>query len=339
MRMHHLLTTILITLFCGQVYAAELPEEAQKMLADLGAPEVQQQNNGKLFRCVFGGTKRVTVSLLGNATIFTADYNNCREPGSTRDGHDEIMVQNGEIIGSSSKRSINGELFDAAQNNDSAKVRELIGRKADVNYSEEISWENQRTIDGWTPMMWAALNGNTEMMTLLLKAGAWVNHLNGDVVNALWIASSSGRVETVKQLLKNRAYINNRNFEDVTPLMAAAMRGHYDVVNCLLGAKASINLVHKEGDSALMFALARSHTKVAQRLIDAGANINIRNKHGVTALMIAIAEGNEEIALKLLDNKADLAVKTDSGMTALDIALAKGNTKIAERIKQVQTSL
>lgn len=338
MSFHHFLTTILITFFCGQVYAAELPEEAQKMLADLGTPDVQQQNNGKLFRCVFGGTKRVTVSLLGNATIFTADYNNCRETGSTRDGHYEIMVQNGEIIGSKAERSINGELFDAVRDSDTAKVRKLIASKADVNYSESISGENHRSIDGWTALMWASSNGNNEIMPLLLKAGAWVNFMNSDVVNALWIASSNGCLEAVKVLLKNKAYINNRNYEDVTPLMAAAMRGHYDVVSCLLDAKASVNLVHKEGDSALMFALAGRHTRVAQRLIDAGADINIRNKYGVTALMIAIAEGNEGIALELLDKKADLAVKTDSGMTALDIAIAKGNSKIAEMIRQAQAS-
>ncbi|MBC7962577.1 MAG: ankyrin repeat domain-containing protein [Steroidobacteraceae bacterium] len=338
MRLHHVLATILITFFCTQAYAGELPNEAQKMLDDLGATSMQQKNNGKLFRCLHGGTKRVSVSTLGDAVIFTGDYNYCREPGSMRDGFYEIMVRNGEIIGKSSKQSINGELFDAVQNDDIVKVRDLVERKADVNYFENISGGDQKKIDGWTPLMWAASKGNFEMVTLLLKSGAWINYLNSDVLNAVWIASANGHLGTVKKLVANRAFINNRNIEDVTPLMVAAMRGHHDVVKYLLDSKADINFVHKEGDSALMFALAHRHTNIAGLLIDYGADINIRNRFGVTALIIAAAEGNEEITRILLDKKADITPKTESGMTALDIAVAKGYSKIEKLIKHAQSS-
>ncbi len=340
MTLQRILTTILITFFCTRVYAVELPEEAQKMLADLGTPDVQQQNNGKLFTCVHGGTKRVTVSLLGNATIFTADYNNCRETDSTRDGHFEIMVQDGEKIGESTKRSINGELFDAVHDNKIEKARKLIKRKADVNYSESISSGDDITIHNWSPLMWAAFNGNSDMLKLLIKAGAWVNHLNSDVVNAVWLAASNGHLGAVKELAKHGAYINNRNIENVTPLMNAAMHGHYAVVKYLIDAKAAINLVHQDndGDSALMFALAQKHTDIARLLIDSGADINIRNKFGITALMIAVTEGNEEMVRKLLDNKADVTAKTESGMTALDIAHGKGSARIAEMINEAQAS-
>lgn len=340
MKLYQILATILISTFCVQAYAVELPDDAQKMLDDLGAPDAQQQNNGKLFNCIHGGTKRVTVSLLGDATIFSADYHNCREPHSTRDEHYEIMMQNNEIIGRTSKRYINGELFDAVLDNDIVKVRELIRRKANVNYFESLFREDQGYIDRWTSLMWAASNGNTEMVKLLVKAGAWVNYLNSDVVNAVWLAASKGHLATVRELVKNGAYINNRNSENVTPLMVAAMNGHYDVVQYLLAAKAPINLVHKDndGDSALMFALAQGHTNIARLLIDSGADINIRNKFGITALMIAVAEGNEEITQKLLDKKADLTVKTENGMTALDIAIGKGYSNIAELIKQAQST-
>lgn len=340
MTLRPLLTTFLITFFCTQAYAIELPEEAQKMLDDLGAPDVQQKNNGKLFRCIHGGTKQVTISQLGNAAIFTANYNNCRESKSTRDGHYELMIQDGEIIGKTSKRSINGELFDSARDNDIVKVRKLIKRKADVNYSESVSQGEQAYIDEWTPVMWAAVNGNTKMIKMLVKNGAWVNYLNSAVVNALWLAADNGHLGAVKELVKSGAHINNRNVENISPLMAAAMHGHYAVVQYLINAKADINLVHRDndGDSALMLALAQKQTKIAQLLINSGANINIRNKFGITALMIAAAEGNEEITQKLLDKKADTTAKTESGMTALDIAIGKGYARIAEQIKQAQAS-
>lgn len=342
MKLRVILSILLGTVFCAQAYAEELPGEVQKMLGDLGPPDVQQQNNGRLFQCVHGGTKRVTVSLIGDANIFTADYNNCREPGSTRDGHYEVMIRDNEIIGRSSKRSINGDLFDAARDNNVTKVRDLIKRKADVNYtesiSERISPDELGYIDEWTPLMWAAFNGNVDIVKLLVKAGVWVNYLNSNVVSALWVAAGNGHLGVVKILAQNGAYINNRNSEDVTPLMVAAMHGHYKVVQYLINARADMNLVHKnnEGDSALMFALARRHTAIARLLIDSGADVNVRNRFGVTALMIAAAEGNGEITGKLLDKKADITVKTDKGLTALDIAIGKGFLNIAELIKKAQ---
>jgi ankyrin repeat protein len=331
MKLHDILLAVLVTLFSSQVYAIELPDEAQKMLDDLGQPDLQQQNNGKLFRCVHGGTKRVTVSQLGDAAIFTADYSNCREPGSTRDGHYKIMLRNNEIIGRSSKRSINGELFDAVRVNNVARVKKLIGRKADVNYSESISTDADVYIDEWTPLMWAAFNGNVKMIRLLVKAGGWVNYLNSDVVNAVWLASRNGHFQAVRELVRNGAYVNNRNRENVTPLMMASMYGHYSVVKYLIDAKADINMVHKDGDgdSALMFALGARKNRVAKLLIDSGADIDIHNKFGVTALMIAAAEGNEEAVRMLLDKGADVNVKSAGGITAHDIAAGKGFSEIA----------
>lgn len=333
------LLVLLATLISTLTYAAEIPDEVQRMLDDLGGPAVQLQNNGKLKSCALGGTKRVTVSEIGNASIFTADYLNCREPGSTRDGYYQLMLQNGEIIGKKSKRSINGELFDAVRDNQLKKVRNLVKNKADVNYSESVSQGEQAYIDEWTPLMWASVNGNTEIVKLLLKNGAWVNYLNSAVVSALWLAADNGHLAAVKELVKHGAHINNRNAENVTPLMAAAMHGHYAVVKYLIKAKADINLVHNnnDGDSALMLAIARKQNKVAQLLINSGANINISNKFGITALMIATAEGDEEIVVKLLAKNADISMKTESGLSALDIAVGKGYTRIAERLKKAKS--
>lgn len=333
MKLPAALCAVLITSLSLQAVAKELPAEAQKFLDDLGTPEMQQKNNGKIVRCLYGGTRLISISLLGDATIFSGDYNNCRERDSTRDGYFEVMVRNGEVVGHSSKRSANGELFDAVQAGDTTKAKALIRNKADVNYTESIATTEGGSIDGWTPLMSAAMTGNADMVRLLVKAGAWVNYLNSHVVNALWLAAGSGNLKVVKLLVKNKAYVNNRNVEGVTPLMNAARNGHYSVAEYLVKAKADMNLVHKDGDSALMFALANGHGDIARLLIDAGAPVNIQNKFGVTALMIAVAEQNEEAVRLLVQNKADRTAKTDAGKSALEIAIAKGNNKIIELLR------
>ena len=328
------LTALLTAVMWQSAIAENLPAEAQRMLDDLGAPVAQQKNNGKTFRCLYGGQKTVTVSPLADATLFSGDYNNCREAGSTRDGYYEVIVQDWKIVGQSSKRSINGELQDAVRSGDIKQSRLLIAKGADVNYAESISLVGGGDVDGWTPLMSAAMTGNAEMVKLLLKAGSWINCMNSRAVGSLWLSAGSGSLETVKLLVAAKAYVNNSNYEDVTPLMSAAMNGHYQVAKYLLKAGADINRVHKDGDSALMFALANRHTDIAVLLIDSGADINIRNRFGVTALLIAVAQNNENMVRKLIGKKADLNVRTDGGKTALDIAIAGGNANIIELLKQ-----
>lgn len=324
-----LAAVVLFSAVSFQAGAKELPNEARQMLDDLGATaDIQQQNNGKLLPCKFRGTKKITVSPLEGATVFSGEYLYCIEPGSTRDGYFEFIVRDNEIIGESAKRSVNGELFDAAQVGDSKKVKELIKKKADVNYTETIPTTDEGNVDGWTPLMSAAATGNISIVRQLLSAGAWVNYMNSRAFNALWLAATNGHLDIVKLLVAKGAYINNQSSDEVTPLMNAATYGHYEVVKFLLAHKAKLNLVHKDGDSALMFAIAGGHTEIARLLIDAGAEVNIQNKFGVSALLISVAENNEETVKLLLEKKADRSAKTEGGKTALDIATAKGNENI-----------
>jgi ankyrin repeat protein len=328
MRIISAVTGAVVCLLGMQAAASNLPSEAQQMLDDLGAPAIQQRNNGKTLRCVHGGTKTIRVSPLGGATVFSGDYNNCREPGLTRDGYREIIVQDGELVGQSEKRSVNGELFDAVIAGDTDKVRRLIRKKADVNYAEQISITDGEIVYGWTPLMSAAMQGNLPVVQMLVKAGAWINYMNSMAGSALLMAANNGNLDIVAFLIANRAYVNNSNSEGITPLMAASMGGHAAVVKALINAKADLNAVHKDGDSAMMFALAHGQSEIARILIDHGATINLQNKFGVTPLIIAAAEGNEGLVKTLLEKGADVTRKDDGGRTAADIAAINGNTAI-----------
>jgi len=216
MKIFHLLSAVVLySAVSLQASAADLPFEAKVMLEDLGAPAVQQQNNDKLLQCLYGGTKKITVSQLEGATVFSGEYINCKEGGPARDGYFEVIVKDGEIVGRSEKRSVNGELFDAAQAGDSNKVKELIRKKADVNYTETVPTTDEGTIEGWTPLMSAAAAGDISIVRQLINAGAWVNYMNSKAFNALWLAATNGHLDIVKLLVANGAYINNQNIDEV----------------------------------------------------------------------------------------------------------------------------
>ena len=314
-------------------------EETQKlitsMIRDLGGHDSIRPNSGKTMRCVYGGTKKVSILQKDGVTRYTAEYGNCRENSSIRDGIYEIVLQGDEIVTSRSRRSRNGDLFDAALAGNAGKVRELIKAKADVNYTESVrKAEGGGYIEEWTPLMSAVAAESLETVKTLVSAGAWVNYLNNMAVNALWIASNIGNTEIVRYLVKHGAYLNNSNKDNVTPLMTAVMNGHLEVVKILVASKAQLNLGHNDGDTALMIALAGGRTEIARLLVDAGADVNVRNHFGTTALHIAAAEGNLEMVNLLIKRKADLTARTDSGFTALDVAKAKGHTAIVELLEK-----
>ncbi|CAG0926531.1 hypothetical protein RHDC3_00071 [Rhodocyclaceae bacterium] len=323
------------TVHCYEASQDATTKRMMEMIVDLGGHDAVRRNSGKTMRCGDRGTKKVSIVKRGAITTYRGEYRNCREGDSIRDGIYEVVFQGEEIISSTAKRSVNGELFDAAKEGNAAKVRKLLKARADVNYTESIQRTEGGAVDEISPLMAATMAGSLDTVKVLVAGGAWVNYLNSMAVNSLWIAAHNGNLEIVKHLAAHGAYINNSNSEDVTPLMAAAMNGHLEVVKFLVAKKAHIDEIHKEGDSALMFAVARGHSDIARFLIDAGADLTVQNEFGVTALIIAAAEGNEAIVRKLLEKKADTAPRTKDGKSALDVARAKGLTGIVALLEQV----
>lgn len=326
---------------CGPAYAnddldvdMDASNRVMEMIVDLGGHDMAEENSGKIFQCDYKGTKKITIKNQVDLTTFTGEYRNCRENGTIRDGIYEIFAEGSSIIDSTSRRSVNGELFDAVAAGDEKKVRSLIKAKADVNYTESIKTIEGGYIKEWTPLMSAVLSDNLKMVKLLVASGAWVNYMNGQVFNAFWLAANNGKLDIVTFLAEHGAIIDNRNIEEVNPIMAAAMNGHLDVVKYLVGRKAKLNLKHQGGETALTFALETRHPDVAKLLINSGADISISNNSGVTALMVAANEGNEDIVRLLLEKGADTMMKSASGKTALDYALLKGNLTIVELLKK-----
>lgn len=316
-----------------QASADDALDRIRGMIADLGGHTKAQANNGRILPCTYRGSKRITVTQKGDVTTYRATYNNCRENGTIRDGIYEVVVKNGEVVADTKRRSVNGELYDAVSAGQAKKVRELLRKKADVNYSESIRLAGGGYVDEWTPLMTAAISGNLRIVKMLVKSGAWVNYMNSHVANALWLAANGGHLDVVKYLVKHGAYVNNQDKDNITPLMIATISGYTDVVKYLLASSADVNLRHKDGDSSLMFAIARGHTDIARVLLHAGADVNVRNRYGVTALMIAADKGDVVMARALLGKGADVALKTNQGKTALDIATTRGHTEIAALLK------
>ena len=163
-------------------------------------------------------------------------------------------------------------------------------------------------VGGFTPLLFAARNGDAETARRLLDAGADVNDRAPDGVAALVVAAHSGHRELVLTLLE-RGADPNASAAGYTALHAAVLTGDLAAVEALLAAGASPDAqvtlatrVTRNGQVLMLgehllgatpLALAAKYTEVGilEALARAGADVRLPLKSGRTPLMLAAGAG------------------------------------------------
>jgi ankyrin repeat protein len=192
---------------------------------------------------------------------------------------------------------------------------------------------NARNQYGWTALIWASIKNRTEVVDLLLKAGADANLQNRDGWTALIAALFENHTEVVRLLLEAGANANLQDKDGLTALMDASSKGHTEVVELLLNAGADVNLQDQVGGTALIWAAFLDHTKVVELLLEAHADANLQNRDGWTALIWAAYYGYTKGVELLLKAGADVNIHDKFGKTALMHALDKGRTEVVELLR------
>jgi hypothetical protein len=155
---------------------------------------------------------------------------------------------------------------DAAMKGDTAALRTLLQRKADVNATQP---------DGATAIQWAAWRNDLQLAEALIAAGADVKAANREGATALWLASENGSAPMIGKLLAAGADANERTPNGETPLMMAARNGNLDALKVLLDHKADPAVKENlRGTTALIWAVDQSHPEAVKLLIARGADVN-----------------------------------------------------------------
>jgi len=122
---------------------------------------------------------------------------------------------------------------------------------------------------GLTPLVLAVQNNRFDCCELLLQMGA--NPNAGDWT-ALHEAALNGETNLVQLLLRNRADPNRREKQNRgTPLHVACFQGHIEVCRQLLKAGAKVNLRDNEGLTPLFHAKDQGHGELMKLLKASGA--------------------------------------------------------------------
>ena len=132
--------------------------------------------------------------------------------------------------------------------------------RAELSAAEEYS-------HGHTPLMRAALNGNTERVKELLDQGVDINLKDDEGRTALIFAVINTHYETMKLLLEHGADVNVKSNRGGTALMAAALAGDLRMVQALLDKGADVHARLREtNESAVNLAESHGHAEIARLL-------------------------------------------------------------------------
>jgi ankyrin repeat protein len=151
----------------------------------------------------------------------------------------------------------------AANINDAAKVRQLVGSGSNPNNDVDDS--------GRTGLHIAAINGNLQIAAILIKAQAHLDVKDPLRNTPLHLAADRNQIEMAKLLLDAGAPVDPENKNGMTPLMIAASRGNIEVVQALLAKGASARKTDFTGRDALSWAAESHRPGVVQALQRAAA--------------------------------------------------------------------
>jgi len=230
-----------------------------------------------------------------------------------------------------------GPIHTAAKTGDLAGIQAELDKGVDVDEGDD-SWP------GMTPLHYAADEGHTEVVELLIANGADVNAKNENGWTPLHLAAYWGGKEIVELLIAAGADVNAKDMSNWigTPLdiathpenpidtaeIAELLRKH--------GGKTSEELKDLEAVKESIHAAARvGHIEAVKQHLTAGTDVNAKGGvRGETPLHSAAGKGHKEVAELLIANGANVNAKDRGGFMPLDEAIINENTEIVDLLRK-----
>ena len=199
---------------------------------------------------------------------------------ASQDGHTDIVeefLKNAhcykDALKSTNDRSDITPLHQASYNCHPETVKALIDAGSKVN---------SKTDNGYTPLHYAAQQGNIEVAQIVYEAGADINATatlkNQSNITALHLAVQSGSCAMIRFLVESGADVTigkaMGDISNITPLHHAVHKQNDEAVAVLLAAGCDVNATTNAGHAPLHMACERGGKEIVKKLIEAKANVN-----------------------------------------------------------------
>ena len=223
--------------------------------------------------------------------------------------------------------------------------RQLVSTSGNADYSGVIEVEQ----GGYTPLLFAARQGDLESARILLAAGANVNDLAPLGTSALVIAAHGGHRPLAEFLLDKGANPNAME-AGYGALHIAVQRGDAELVKALLAHGANPNAFITRGSPArrvssdvqltastvgatpVWLAASLGRADIVRLLAAKGGDV-LADKDGTTPLVESIGFNEQrtlETVRTLIELEADVTVPNPAGNTPLHAAASRGLTSVVQ---------
>ncbi|XP_044746875.1 rabankyrin-5-like [Coccinella septempunctata] len=274
-----------------------------------------------------GHLETVKALIRAGADVNSSNMNgNCALEWACETGREEIvkvLIQNGADVNVRDYANNFAPINYLAKHGYIGILRIFLENGADVNVT---------TKDGLTPLLYAVEGRHLEIVDLLMQQdGIEVNRSNIHGTTPLHGASMNGDVEIVRLLIMKGADLDCRNLEGMTPLHFACKHGHEAVVDLLIEHGVSI---HAETSIRqwlpLHMAAESGNENIMIKLIRKGSQINATTSKGANCLHIAVRNGRNILDL-LIRFGVDIHAKTkDRGFTPLHEAVIANSLQMVK---------
>ena len=204
---------------------------------------------------------------------------------------------------------------------------------------------------GNTALSYAAKQGCTKCVNMVIRAGADANAPHGDL-NQLLLAARNNDEKQIHTLLQAGIDVNMKDFEGQSALMFAVENHSNDILklffeteygstfhdaasqclHLLLERGADVNIRDISGSTPLIRASQNEDMDCMMTLLKAGADINLSDENGKTGLMYSIKEKNMDCLKLLLEEGADVNVQDNIGSTGLIYSAEYGYDKCVKML-------
>jgi ankyrin repeat protein len=182
-----------------------------------------------------------------------------------------------------------------------------------------------------TALTAAAYDGTTDLVTMLLDAGAHMRHPAGYPLQA---AASQGHDKMVTLLLSRGANVNeiSPKHDNGTALHAACVSGFEDTVDLLLKHRADPNLGTGPLSCPIIAATSNANTRMVEMLVNARVNVNVFGGHDNTTPLIYAAMFLPVASMKTLVERGRAFVNQvdRDGDTALKMSAVMADSECVE---------
>uniref|UniRef100_A0ACD5XMN1 Uncharacterized protein n=1 Tax=Avena sativa TaxID=4498 RepID=A0ACD5XMN1_AVESA len=182
---------------------------------------------------------------------------------------------------------------------------------------------------GATPMYYAAIVGNVQVMRYLVDHGSNPAIPDERGTTPLHNAAEEGHCEAVRLLLSKGVPVDPIDHQGA-PLHVAIAKDRVEVVKVLLEHGADLNKVVNQILSPLLMAIFGKSFRCLKLLIEAGADLNARGNSGPTPLTQAVDDGFTDYVKLLLEAGADPNIPSEHGAIPVEIAAVHGRRDLVE---------